>query len=126
MAILVVGKTKCTICKGIIESLDDAVAFPAFVPEGHEFSEFSDGVFHKHCFLAWEDHDRFQCLYENYERVWKSRPSNLSFEQIEEWGRHAFAEVFSGEVMDKSSSTETQGVRKTRQLRKGEISGNVA
>ncbi len=68
---------------------------PAFVPRGHEFSAFSDGVFHRDCFAKWEEHERFQQLYNDYDRVWKTRPSNLAFEEIEEWGRQAFEKVFS-------------------------------
>ena len=96
MAAFIAGKTKCTICQQVIGSSEEPVAFPAFIPQGHEFAAFSDAVFHKSCFLAWEDHDRFQSLFENYQRVWESRPSGLSFSEIEQWGKRAFAEVFRG------------------------------
>lgn len=97
MALIVAGKTKCIICQEVISSPEEAVAFPAFVPQGHVFADFSDGVFHKNCFLAWGDHERFQSLYENYRRVWGSRPSGLSLEEMEEWGKQAFAGVFGEE-----------------------------
>ncbi len=101
MAIFIAGKTSCKICQQIVGSSEEAVAFPAFVPQGHEFTAFSDGVFHENCFRAWEDHERFQTLYENYQRVWSSRPSGLSFKEIEEWGKQAFTEVFRAGMIEK-------------------------
>ena len=94
MAIFIEGKSICVRCGKTIESSAEVVGFPAFVPKNHEFSDFSDAAFHKECFLAWKDHEQFQSLYSDYERVWKSRPSDLSFEEIEEWGKQAFAQVF--------------------------------
>jgi len=91
---IIAGKTPCNICGKAIDLKDETVAFPAFVPQGHVFAQFSDGAFHKDCFWAWEDREQFQSLYNDYERVWKSRPNNLSFEEIEEWGKQAFAQVF--------------------------------
>ena len=73
MAIFIAGKTKCMICEQQIASMTDAVAFPAFVPNGHEFSKYSDGVFHRSCFTSWVDHDRFQSLFDEFDRIWKSR-----------------------------------------------------
>lgn len=94
MANVILGKTRCVICRKAIESLQDAIAFPAFVPAGHEFSAFSDGVFHEACFKEWDKHLQFQRLYDEYKRIWESQPKGLSFEEIDAWGKRAFAELF--------------------------------
>ena len=94
MAQIIPGKSKCILCRKEIGTVNEAVAFPAFVPPGHIFHRFSDGIFHRTCFAKWEDHEAFQQLYDDYERVWKSRPANLSFQEIEAWGQQAFEKVF--------------------------------
>jgi len=94
MAQIIAGKTTCLLCGNKIHNIDEAIAFPAFVPEGHVFHQFSDGVFHRRCFAAWEHHERFQELYDAYVRVWKSRPSNLSVNELEKWGKSAFDKIF--------------------------------
>jgi hypothetical protein len=73
----------------------EAIGFPAFIPRGHEFEQYSDCAFHRDCYLKWDDHDRFQQLYDDYDRVWKSRPKDLTFDEIETWGKAAFERVFS-------------------------------
>jgi hypothetical protein len=95
MAQLIPGKTTCPLCGQGITSLADAVGFPAFIPRGHEFERFSDCAFHRRCFSTWPERDRFQNLYDDYERVWRSRPQGLSLEEIEEWGKKAFEQVFA-------------------------------
>ena len=94
MAQLILGKTTCVLCGQGIASSTDAVGFPAFIPRGHEFEQFSDCAFHRHCFSSWAERDRFQKLYDEYERVWRARPQGLSFDEIEEWGKKAFEQVF--------------------------------
>ncbi len=94
MAQFIAGKTKCCICGNAILTTEEIVAIPAFVPKGHVFSSYSDGTFHKDCFLVWEDHEQFKSLYDDYQRIWDSRPRNISFHEMEEWGEFAFAKVF--------------------------------
>ena len=93
MALIIAGKTKCVICGKVLDPSDEVIGFPAFIPPGHEFSGYSDSAFHPTCFQLWSDHDRFQQLYDNYRKVWDSRPSDLSFAEAEEWGKHAFDDV---------------------------------
>jgi hypothetical protein len=94
MAMIVAGRTKCCWCGKLIEESSQGIGFPAFVPAGHLFSSYSDSAFHRDCFLKWEDHDEFQRLYDEYRRVWESRPLGLSLEEIEAWGKSAFLQVF--------------------------------
>ena len=103
MAQIVSGKSKCRICGEVIDLSHKPIAFPAFVPRDHEFSEYADSVFHSKCFESWKDHRRFQELYEHYRQVWGSRPSDLSFVEIDDWGKHAFDEVFHKGMISKES-----------------------
>jgi hypothetical protein len=51
MALFISGKT-CKICQKPIENQDDLILFPAFVSnENDPLRLFSDGAFHKTCFL---------------------------------------------------------------------------
>ena len=96
MAIVISGKTKCVLCGETILSPGDAVAFPSFIPPGHELSRFSDAAFHRHCFETWEGHRALLELYKKYREIWQSRPANLrSIEEIDAWGKVAFRELFA-------------------------------
>lgn len=100
MAHLLLGKATCTLCGNVVSESQSFVAFPAFIPNGHEFSAYSDGVFHLECFEHWEHHARFQRLFEAYETIWESRPKGLTFDRMEAWGRRAFSELFSSETTE--------------------------
>ena len=94
LAIFIAGKTKCIECNEIIFSERNTVAFPAFIPTGHKYSKYSDGIFHRECFDKWSDRTEFDLLYQQYLQVWDNRPDNLtSIIEIEEWGRKAFEEL---------------------------------
>jgi hypothetical protein len=95
MTQLIPGTTLCAICNQPIAKATEAIGFPAFVPRGHEFERFSDSAFHRESFQDWEDHERFQKLFDDYDRIWKSRPAGLSLNEMEEWGKNAFKSVFS-------------------------------
>lgn len=96
MAIFIPNQTTCVLCGGIISSRGEAVSFPAFIPPGHELSDFSDSAFHRDCFASWEHRDELQYLYDRYREIWETRPGNRkSLEDIEVWGKGAFEELFS-------------------------------
>jgi hypothetical protein len=94
MALVVSGSTRCKLCNDPLLQSSDVVAFPAFIPSGHPFHPFSDAAFHKTCFAAWEHHEALQRLFDEYQSVWNSRPRNLSYFEMEEWGKQAFKRVF--------------------------------
>jgi hypothetical protein len=102
MAHLIPGKTVCAICGKSIAGGADSIGFPAFIPRGHEFEQYSECAFHRTCYLDWDEHQRFQRLFDEYERIWKSRPIGLSFEEMEKWGKTAFEQLFA-EGMSKSA-----------------------
>ena len=103
MAQIIPGKTNCCICGEPIASATDAIGFPAFVPYGHEFERYSDCAFHYGCFMSWDKHERFQKLYDDYKRIWGSRPKELTLEEFEAWGKAAFDELFARGMTKKTS-----------------------
>lgn len=53
MALIIRGKTECSLCGRVISESDDVTAFSAFVSnEADELYPFNDASFHKKCFEA--------------------------------------------------------------------------
>jgi hypothetical protein len=63
MALLLVGKTPCSICEAVIEASHRSVLFPHFVPAGHPLQNYSDSAMHKQCFSDWEQRFEFIDLF---------------------------------------------------------------
>lgn len=94
MAIYIHGTSMCKACGNTIDDASTSIAFPAFVPKGHVFHDFSDSIFHSHCFENWQMHTDFLKLYDQYREIWKSRPIGVSYDEAERWGREAFVGIF--------------------------------
>lgn len=94
MAIVIFGKSKCALCGEVLCDATKSKALPAFIPAGHELSEYSDAVFHSSCFESWEQHEKITALFEEYQLVWESRPKGIRFDEIEKWGKEAFGKIF--------------------------------
>lgn len=92
MALVITGKSKCGICGRVIEASDDTTAFPAFLRPTHRLYRYSDDVFHRHCFETSADREEMERLFARFRYIWDHRPSGLTAEQIEAWGRSAFSE----------------------------------
>ena len=91
MAVIILGKTLCSLCGKPILAGEDTVGFPAFLPPTHELASFSDGVFHETCFHSDPRAQRVVDIYARYRAIWDSRPKHLqSLAEIEAWGREAF------------------------------------
>ncbi len=91
MALLLRGKTKCPLCGKTIEEGQEVVAFPAFLPGGHSFADFSDTSMHESCFRQDSRSGAVEDLYARFREIWDSRPTDLkTIEEIEAWGREAF------------------------------------
>ncbi len=55
MALILTGKTKCSICEVVIQESDDIVATTSFIADRNDpLWRFSDSAMHRHCFMAWE------------------------------------------------------------------------
>ena len=60
MAIILRGKTRCSICGAVIEEGDDIIATTHFISESSDpLWRFSDSAMHKFCFLKWEHRQEF-------------------------------------------------------------------
>jgi len=88
------GRTKCLICKNVIEKSDDAVGFPALLKAGHRLHSYSDSALHRECFAASPDKAEVERLYSRFRQIWDERPKGVkTLDEIEEWGKSAFKEL---------------------------------
>lgn len=98
MALIIPGKTPCSLCEQPISNAEDAIGFPAFLPKYHHLSRFSDNTFHIQCFQSWSKRQEFEQLYQTYRSIWDSRPRELkTLKESEAWGKEAFKKFFSNE-----------------------------
>jgi hypothetical protein len=63
MALYFAGKTACSACRQVIDSSEQPVLFPHFVPMGHALWEYSDSSMHQSCFTSWEHRADFVALF---------------------------------------------------------------
>lgn len=64
MAVVVRGKTGCSLYQNVFGAEDDIVSTPHFIwDEGHPLWRFSDSGMHRSCFLSWEHSDDFRAEY---------------------------------------------------------------
>jgi hypothetical protein len=60
MALILLGKTECSLCGGVLKEDDDIVATTAFINDRDDpLWPFSDSGMHKACFLAWDQRSKF-------------------------------------------------------------------
>jgi hypothetical protein len=87
MALVIHGKTTCSICGNPILPSDEAIGFPAFLGPTHPLVKFSDAAMHAACFDKAPEKESIQKLFAEYRSVWEQRPENLTTaKEIEEWG----------------------------------------
>ena len=79
MAIVIRGKTGCSICDEIFAADDDIVSTPHFIwNEGHLLWRFSDSGMHRSCFLTWEHAHAFRSEYNaNCPKIMPSHPREM-------------------------------------------------
>jgi hypothetical protein len=92
MALFLEKKTDCQICGQLIDSSHDAKMFPAFLGKSHPLHRYSDAVFHRRCFETSPDREEVERLFARFRHIWDHRPPNMTMEEVEAWGRSAFAE----------------------------------
>jgi hypothetical protein len=60
MALIISGKTDCSICDTVIRDEDEIVATTHFISDStHSLWRFSDSAMHKSCFLDWRHKEDF-------------------------------------------------------------------
>jgi hypothetical protein len=93
MALVIKGKTACSLCGKMLLPTDTVVSFPAFLKSTHPLAKYSDAAFHEQCFSNSMDAEGVRQLFGKYREIWDSRPTDLKNQKdIENWGRSAFAE----------------------------------
>lgn len=66
MALIIQGKTKCSICNATLNEGDNIVMCPHFISDPNDrLWRFSDSGMHKTCFLEWEHRENFVKKYNN-------------------------------------------------------------
>ena len=64
MAIILLGKTRCALCAMVLKEGDDLVATSHFIADQQNpLWRYSDAAMHRHCFLAWDQRQRFVDTY---------------------------------------------------------------
>ena len=64
MAIVIQGKTTCSVCGAILSEGDDIVLFPHFIwDEAHPLWRFSDSGMHRSCFTSWDHAEQFRAMF---------------------------------------------------------------
>lgn len=82
MAIIIVGKTACTICNLVLDEVEPWVAFPHFiVDETHPLWRFSDSGVHRSCFASWPNASEFRKL---FNATWPQLVPNVPREMLED------------------------------------------
>lgn len=60
MALILFGKTECSLCGNVIMDDDDIVANSHFIADRNDpLWRFSDSTMHRSCFLAWDQREAF-------------------------------------------------------------------
>ena len=60
MALILRGKTKCSICDTVLADDDDIIGTPHFIVDPDDpLWGFSDSGMHRTCFVAWPQRDAF-------------------------------------------------------------------
>ena len=91
MALIILGKSTCPLCKKTLEKNDELKAYPAFLPYDHRFGKFSDAAFHKSCAEADPDFQSVEDMLYVFNKIIDGRPKDLkSAEEIETWHKDAF------------------------------------
>lgn len=67
MALMIIGKTECALCRAVIEENEKIVATSHFIADPKDrLWRFSDAAMHKRCFSEW---DQRQVFVERYNEI---------------------------------------------------------
>jgi hypothetical protein len=77
MALVIRGKTKCSVCGLLLETDQDIVCFPHFLQPDHPLWRFSDSAMHNRCYERWGHHDFFETVLRKRSQIWDDRPKHL-------------------------------------------------
>ncbi len=91
MAIIIRGKTRCSLCSRVLAAGEEIVGFSACLEPGHPLWQYSDSAMHRSCYEAWPEHDTFGRLHQ--EALAKSQSPAAVEEARDEWNARRAAEV---------------------------------
>ena len=68
--------------------------FPAFLRPDDPLYRYSDAAFHADCFAKDPQREQVEQAYAEFRTIWDSRPTDVkTAEEMEAWGRSAFASL---------------------------------
>jgi hypothetical protein len=73
VALVVRGKSTCTLCGGVLAKDDAIVGLPPFLTPEHRLWRFSDSAMHAACFAASADKGEVEELLERAREEWRAR-----------------------------------------------------
>ena len=84
MALVFLGKSKCSICGLVLESNQDVTGLPHLLPPDDPLWKFSDSAMHCACYEHWEHRIDFESIVHKHRELLEQRPAhlNLSVEEI--------------------------------------------
>lgn len=98
MALVLLGKTVCQLCKKTLDEGQELTAFPAFLPNDHRYGRFSDAAFHKECIEKDPDYPEVDNMFYVWNRILKeaweeSRKMEGTLQEKEAYIAKAYEEV---------------------------------
>ena len=64
MAIVIRGKSQCSLCGGVLDNEADLIATSHFIHDAtNPFWRYSDSATHKECFIAWPQGEAFRAIF---------------------------------------------------------------
>ena len=121
MALVIPGKTRCSICDTVIGGDEDWVGLLHSLRPDHPLWRFSDSAAHRRCYDGWKYRGYFDRIREKWEQIVSSRPplpfpsqdrqsltatkleANAKFIGEREWGRES---VELGKFLDELDRRE--------------------
>src|SRR5579859_4065345 len=77
MALILRGKSKCSICGLTLESGQDIVLHPHFLTSDHPLWKFSDSGMHRACYDEWDHRNYFEAAHRKLEQLRSTKPVHL-------------------------------------------------
>lgn len=88
---IILGKSKCSICSEVLGEGQKLTEFPAFIPNTHPLGKFSDAAFHQECLEKDPHYEWVDELYRLYQMLLNTKPRNpKNNEELDIWYKKTF------------------------------------
>lgn len=97
MGIFVPGRTRCPLCRAVVEELAGTRSFPPILPRQHPLALVCEATVHDQCFENWSGRLLFEHLLSRFHDIWKGRPVRVASDELDRW-QEAAQTLFAVEV----------------------------